>query len=114
VPVAAVSAAIDGREIVRAELAARVAQAGRKADYKPNAAAPTRKRGASRIIGVTTPDITNPFFTDVVSIIQGSLHRAGYAMMLCCSNEDVASQSEQIHLLLDRGVDALIIAPAGR
>jgi LacI family transcriptional regulator, galactose operon repressor len=49
----------------------------------------------------------------VVATIQQVLNRAGYAVMLCSSDEDTAKQDEQIKLLLDRMVDGLIIAPAG-
>ena len=69
--------------------------------------------GTTRTIGLTVADITNPFFTDVVSVIQEVLHRAGYAVMLCCNDEDIETQDDQIQLLLDRMVDGLIIAPAG-
>jgi len=62
---------------------------------------------------MTVADITNPFFTDVVSVIQEVLHRAGYAVMLCSNDEDIDTQDEQIQLLLDRMVDGLIISPAG-
>ena len=41
------------------------------------------------------------------------LLRAGYAVMLCCSDENAETQDNQIRLLLDRMVDGLIIAPAG-
>ena len=41
------------------------------------------------------------------------LNRAGFAVMLCSSDEDTAKQDEQIKLLLERMVDGLIIAPAG-
>ena len=91
----------------------RIEQAIRDIGYKRNAIARSLKIGTTRTIGLTVADITNPFFTDVVSVIQDVLHRAGYAVMLCCNDEDIDVQDEQIRLLLDRMVDGLIIAPAG-
>lgn len=113
VSVATVSAAVNGTAVVSPELTARIEKAIREIGYKRNAIARSLKMGTTRTIGLTVADITNPFFTDVVSVIQGVLNRAGYAVMLCCNDEDVDMQDEQIKLLLDRMVDGLIIAPAG-
>ncbi|MBK3746199.1 LacI family transcriptional regulator, partial [Paraburkholderia aspalathi] len=113
VSVATVSAVINGTAIVSPQLRMRTEAAIREIGYKRNAVARSLKLGATRTIGLTVADITNPFFTDVVAVIQDALHRAGYAVMLCCNDEDVETQDEQIRLLLDRMVDGLIIAPAG-
>jgi LacI family transcriptional regulator len=111
--VATVSAVINGTAGVSPELTQRIETAIRDIGYKRNAIARSLKLGTTRIIGLTVADITNPFFTDVVSVVQEVLHRAGYGVMLCCNDEDVETQDEQIKLLLDRMVDGLIIAPAG-
>jgi LacI family transcriptional regulator len=113
VSVATVSAVINGTAIVSPELTARIEAAIRDIGYKRNAIARSLKMGKTRTIGLTVADITNPFFTDVVAVLQEVLHRAGYAVMLCSNDEDMEMQDEQIQLLLDRMVDGLIIAPAG-
>jgi len=92
---------------------ARIEAAIKAIGYKRNAIARQPENGTTRTIGLTVADITNPFFTDVVSVIQEVLHRAGYAVMLCSNDEDIDTQDEQIQLLLDRMVDGLIISPAG-
>lgn len=113
VSVATVSAVINGSAPVSPELRNRIEQAIGLIGYKRNAIARSLKLGTTRTVGLMVADITNPFFTDVVAVIQDVLHRAGYAVMLCCNDEDVALQDEQIALLIDRSVDGLIIAPAG-
>jgi len=113
VSVATVSAVVNGISVVRPELKARVEKAIRDIGYKRNAVARSLKMGTTRTIGLTVADITNPFFTDVVSVVQEVLHQAGYAVMLCSSDEDADTQDDHIRLLLDRMVDGLIIAPAG-
>jgi LacI family transcriptional regulator len=113
VSVATVSAVVNGTAVVSPELTARIEAAIKDIGYKRNAIARSLKLGKTRTIGLTVADITNPFFTDVVSVIQEVLHRAGYAVMLCCNDEDIETQDDQIQLLLDRMVDGLIIAPAG-
>jgi LacI family transcriptional regulator len=113
VSVATVSAVVNGTGIVSPRLTARIEQAIRDIGYKRNAIARSLKLGTTRTIGLTVADITNPFFTDVVSVIQQVLHRAGYAVMLSCNDEHADTQDNQIRLLADRMVDGLIIAPAG-
>ncbi|MDX3924471.1 MAG: LacI family DNA-binding transcriptional regulator [Shinella sp.] len=113
VSVATVSAVVNGSAPVSPQLRDRIETAIREIGYKRNAIARSLKMGTTRTIGLMVADITNPFFTDVVAVIQDVLHRAGYAVMLCCNDEDVGMQDEQIELLLDRMVDGLIIAPAG-
>ncbi len=113
VSVATVSAVVNRTAVVSPELTARIEAAIKAIGYKRNAIARSLKMGTTRTIGLTVADITNPFFTDVVSVIQEVLHRAGYAVMLCSNDEDIDTQDEQIQLLLDRMVDGLIISPAG-
>jgi LacI family transcriptional regulator, galactose operon repressor len=113
VSVATVSAVVNGTGIVSRELTARIEHTIGAIGYKRNAIARSLKMGTTRTIGLTVADITNPFFTDVVSAIQEVMHHAGYAVMLCSNDEDVETQDNQIRLLLDRMVDGLIIAPAG-
>ncbi|CDX27495.1 Periplasmic binding protein/LacI transcriptional regulator [Mesorhizobium plurifarium] len=113
VSVATVSALLNGTATVSPELTQRIEQAIRDIGYKRNAIARSLKMGTTRTIGLTVPHITNPFFTDVVSVIQQAFDRAGYAVMLCCTDEDLNTQDEQIRLLLDRMVDGLIVARVG-
>ncbi|MBA3447226.1 MAG: LacI family DNA-binding transcriptional regulator, partial [Pseudaminobacter sp.] len=83
VSIATVSAVVNGTGIVSPELTARIEHAIRDIGYKRNAVARSLKMGTTRTIGLTVADINNPFFTDVVSVIQKVLHHAGYAVMLC-------------------------------
>lgn len=113
VSIATVSAFLNGTTNVSPELTQRIEKAIREIGYERNSIARSLKIGSTRTIGLTVADIRNPFFTDVVATIQQVLNAAGYAVMLCCNEEDKAQQDDQIKLLLDRMVDGLIIAPAG-
>lgn len=113
VSIATVSALLNGTSNVSPRLTRRIEDAIAAIGYERNAIARSLRTGATRTIGLTVADIRNPFFTDVTATIQAQLNRAGYAVMLCSSDEDTAQQDSQIKLLLDRMVDGLIIAPAG-
>jgi LacI family transcriptional regulator len=108
-----VSAVLNGSAVVSDELRRRVEEAIQKTGYKRNILARGLKTGETRTVGLTVGDINNPFYTGVVSVIQQALHRAGYAVMLCCSDRDAILQAEQIELLKNRMIDGLIISPFG-
>lgn len=108
-----VSAVLNGTAVVSEERRLRVERAIEVIGYKRNSVARSLRTGTTMTIGVILGDITNPFYTDVVSVIQQVLHRAGYAVMLCCNDLSVEMQAEQISLLRDRMVDGLIISPVG-
>jgi len=113
VSIATVSAFLNGTSNVSTRLAQRIEAAISTIGYERNAVARSLKTGATHTVGLTVADIRNPFFTDVVATIQNVLNRAGFAVMLCSSDEDTAKQDDQVKLLLERMVDGLIIAPAG-
>jgi LacI family transcriptional regulator len=113
VSIATVSAFVNGSANVSAELRQRIETAIRDIGYKRNAIARSLKMGTTHTIGLTVPHITNPFFTEVVSVIQQAFDRAGYAVMLFCTDEHLHNQDDQIGLLLDRMVDGLIVARVG-
>jgi LacI family transcriptional regulator len=108
-----VSAVVNGTSTVSEALRARTERAIRETGYKRNDIARSLKTGKTKIVGVSVGDITNSFYTDVVSIIQRELHHAGYAVMLCCNDSNVTLQEEQVALMRDRMVDGLIISPTG-
>lgn len=113
VSIATVSAFINGTSKVSPELTERIGVAIRETGYKRNAIARSLKLGMTHTVGLTVPHITNPFFTEVVSVIQQAFDRAGYAVMLFCTDEHLDNQDDHIRLLLDRMVDGLIVARVG-
>lgn len=111
--VATVSAFLNGSARVSPATAARIEDAIRAVGYQRNALARSLKLGRTHTVGLSVPHITNPFFTEVVSVISQAFDRAGYAVMLFCTDEHLSNQDEQIRLLLDRMVDGLIVARVG-
>jgi len=113
VSVFTVSAVVNGTSHVSDTLRARTESAIREIGYKRNGVARSLRLGRTKTVGVSVGDITNSFYTDVVSIIQRVLQKAGYATMLCCNDSSATMQEEQVALMRDRMVDGLIISPIG-
>jgi LacI family transcriptional regulator len=62
-------------------------------------------------IGLVIPDIKNPFFTELSSVIEDVTSRYGYNIILCNTQENLKKENEFLEALWRRRVDGLIIAP---
>lgn len=113
VSLATVSAVINDPARVGATRKKRVLEAIEAVGYQTNVIARSLKTGTTKTIGLMIADITNPFFTDVIHSIQEVAYHHGYAVMLCCSDEDPEKERLHLRLMSDRMIDALIIATAG-
>jgi DNA-binding LacI/PurR family transcriptional regulator len=98
---------------------ARVAQATRERvlraagdlGYRPNIVARSLVRGRSYTIGVVVPELSNPFFMDVVDGVQRVATGAGYAVLLCDARQ--TSPGRHLEALRGRQVDGIVIDAVG-
>lgn len=109
---AAAARALGGYGSVSVGLKARIAEAARRLDYRPNELARTMATGRSRTIGVVVGDIENPFFGLAVRGISDCANGRGFNVVLANSGEDVAAERNATRVLLSKRVDGLIVAPA--
>ncbi len=111
VSTATVSRVLNDSPLVTEELKLRVRRTIDEMGYYPNRSARNLRTKNVRKIGVLFADISNPFFTSVLTGIESALQRAGYILLLGNSNE--TSQTEQMHLnaFLEEGVAGIIFAP---
>lgn len=93
------------------ELILRVAE---EFKYRPNQLARSLRLKQTHAIGLIVPDISNPFFAYVTRSIQTSVHRMGYSLVVCDTDENLDLEIEHTNLLLSKGVDGLIIMPVGQ
>jgi LacI family transcriptional regulator len=94
------------------EVRSRVLAAAEELNYRPNAIAKSMNTGRSNTIGVVVGDIENPFFAHAMRGISDVASKAGYDVILTNSDEDVDAEQAAVEVLLDKQVDALIVAPA--
>ncbi|WP_430598166.1 LacI family DNA-binding transcriptional regulator [Enterococcus sp. AZ177] len=79
-------------------------------NYVPNIAAQSLAKKASQTIGVVIPDIENPFFSKLCKQLEEGFRTLGYLTIIVNSNDDFTVEKNLIQMLLNRGVDGLIIA----
>ena len=78
-----VSRTLSGAAYVEPETKEKVLKAVRDLNYKPNLAARSLKKGGSKLIGLILPDITNPYYPEVVKYIESCAIKEGYSLILC-------------------------------
>jgi LacI family transcriptional regulator len=88
----------------------RVMEAMAALDYHPDAVARGLKTGKTNVIGVVVPDITNAFYPEVVRGVEDAARKAGYAVLLCDSNEDAKNEDAHLATLFSRRVDGVLLA----
>jgi len=101
------------RRISRAT-AERVRAAAQRLGYRPNLVARSLRTRKSDTIALLISDISNPFFGQIGNLIERSLHRHGYSLMLCNSGEDPQREVEYLQLLSQKAIGGLIVVPMAR
>lgn len=64
-------------------------------------------------IGLIVPDISNPFFAKMASLIEREARFNNYSIFLCDSDNSTKQEKASVHLLQKRKVDGIIISPVG-
>lgn len=110
---ATVSLVLSGNPRARVAQATRerVMEAAEELGYRPNILARGLVRGKSYAIGVVVPDLTNPFYLDVVTGAQRVAAEAGYAVLPGDTRE--STPIRHLEALRARQVDGVIIDGVG-
>ncbi len=109
---AAAARVLGGYGSVSSGVKARVLDAARALDYRPNELARTMTTGRSGTIGVVVGDIENPFFGLAVRGLSDRARELGFNVILANSGEDVAAEEAATRVLAAKRVDGLVVAPA--
>ncbi|HEY4048736.1 MAG TPA: LacI family DNA-binding transcriptional regulator [Acidobacteriaceae bacterium] len=110
VSVATVSAVANGTAVVSQKRAERVRKAMEALDYHADQIARSLKTGRTRVVGIILPDVTNPFFPEVIVGAEEIARAAGYSVILCNANEDPEQEQQQLNILFSHRVDGVLIA----
>lgn len=103
------SAVINNNPWVSEETRRRVLKAIKELNYQPNQLARNLRTQKTNTIGVIVPDITNPFFPQIIRSIDALARQYGYLIILCDSNENYQIGIETFKVLLQKKVDGIIL-----
>lgn len=108
-----VTAASNGSQQVDPELASRVTAAAGRLGYRANQVARALRTRSTATIGMVVPNIANPFFPEVIQVVERELHQRGIRLLLCDSADDVDQEAELLQSL-DRRIDGCLISACDR
>ncbi|HUK26481.1 MAG TPA: LacI family DNA-binding transcriptional regulator [Terriglobales bacterium] len=110
VSVFTVSSVINSNGQVSAVSRRRVQAAIEKLNYRPNLLARSLAKRQTFTIGIVVPDISNPFFPQVVRGAEDVLQKAGYSALLCNSDDQEQKEEHYLDFLMSRRVDGILLA----
>lgn len=95
-----VSRVLNGQGGASAETTQRILLAANELNYRPNPFARGLRSDRSKTIGLLVPDITNPFFPEVIRGAEDAASAAGYNLLLSNVVENSKREEELIEALL--------------
>ena len=113
VSIATVSRTINAIPTVSPELAERVWKAINELNYYPNTQARSLVSGRSRIYGLIVPEITNPFFPELIQGFEDIAVENGYEMLVSSTSNDPLRMSICIRRMLERKVEGVAVMTFG-
>lgn len=111
VSIATVSRVLNGTSSVRLDKRRVVMDWVRKLEYRPNATAQSLARNRAYLIGVILPDVSNPFFAEVLEEIETYCFSHGYNVIVGNSGGSGVKASNYADSFISRQVDGLLVCP---
>lgn len=106
---ATVSRVLNHPKLVRESKRQAVEDVLARVPYIRNNAARALISRKSLTVGLIVPTLANPLFVPGIEAIEQTLQEAGYGLLVACSNRDPVREYEQTKVMLERGVDGMIL-----
>lgn len=86
----------------------KVHQAMQELNYQPNALARAMQGKPSKFVGLIFPNLTNPFFAELVNELEHQLFAKGYKTIIASSAENRQIEHDYLSMLFANQVDGII------
>jgi LacI family transcriptional regulator len=106
---ATVSRVINGSSLVTDETTQRIQKIIKDLNFVPNTSATHLKSGKSHIYGIIIPDLTNPFFTELVKIFEELLVENEQELLVANTDFHSTRMQRSVRRMLLRRVDGVAI-----
>jgi LacI family transcriptional regulator len=80
--------------------------------YQPSAFARGLKVGYARILGLMVSDVTNPFYPELVQVIESTAVQRGYTILLSATEDDPDLTAASLRVLREYHADGIVHASA--
>lgn len=95
---------------VKESVRRKIQKVAEKFNYRPNIFSQMLKGGVNKVIGIIVPSITNPFYAQLVSDIEGHCIAAGYAPIICSSYNSSHLEQKHLEMLLRQQVAGIMLS----
>jgi LacI family transcriptional regulator len=112
VSVGTVSHVITGSVPVSESLRLKVQAAIRQLNYHPNHVARSLKTSRTRTLGIIVPDMTIPFFPQVIRGAEEAARKSDYSLIAVNSDDDGDRQKDLLSLLRSQRVEGILLVVA--
>jgi len=106
--IATVSRYLNGTGYVSEEAGEKIQKVIDELNYTPNALARAVFTKNSKIIGLMVPNISNPFFTQMASVIEEYAQQRGYRIFLCNTDDNKDKEKNYLEVLQSHRVAGII------
>lgn len=79
-------------------------------NYQPNGIARSLRRAKTNTIGVLVPDISNPYFMELIRSFEDVVSAGNYNIIVASSSERPEKEQRLIEVFLEKRVDAIVLA----
>src|SRR5947209_2350232 len=106
---ATASHALSGTGTVSEQTAAHVRRVATQLGYRRDMIAANLRRKHTATIGVLVPDLSNPYFSELVEALKAVARSQGYSLLEGTSSYDPALENHYIDLFLGRRCDGVVV-----
>lgn len=111
VSVATVSRVLSGRRPTGEQIAHHVRAVAEDMGYSPSYTGRALRDQRTGTIGLVVPDITNPFFPELIQSVERHARTAGFSILLADARNDPDEEQSVTMALIQRQVDGLLVSP---
>lgn len=107
-----VSRVLNGTAKVDEEKAKKVQKVIEETGFVPNEVARSLFKKSSKIIGLVIPNVENPFFSELVKVIEEEAYQNGYRVLLCNTGNNKEKESRDIQMLTRMNAAGILLISA--
>jgi LacI family transcriptional regulator len=112
--ISTVSRALSGHPHISEATRQRVREAATQLNYQPNSLARALRANETKTVGLVIPDILNHFYAAAATVLQRTLEREGYRLLISISHDDPVSDQNYLTALVHFQVDGIVHVPCSR
>lgn len=104
-----VSRAINDKGEISSDTKERILEIAQRLGFRPNNIARSLVKQQTTTLGIVIPDITNPFFSEIVRGVEDCARAHSYNVFLCNTDEVPEHEVSSLDSLIEKQVDGMIL-----